>query len=157
MAFVAPAAQTSFLRRPAARVGLSASRVDCGAVAPATAGAVVPVRRAARMMSSLGEDGLQDDLEFAQSCIDEGCTVDAVQDVLTRLERRRGVLALEVQKIEDIMGILAKENLGGDRNLIADAMAAAVSIFSKANDDYPNVGDATNAWTLDPLKKQPRY
>lgn len=104
----------------------------------------------------LGEDGLEDDLSFAQNCIDGGCSVDAVQDVLTRLERRRAVLSLEVDKIEQVMATLAKENLGGDRNLIADAMAAAVSIFSKANDDYPTVGDATNAWTLDPLKKQPK-
>lgn len=112
-------------------------------------------RTALRM--GLGEDGLSEDLEFAQNCIDEGCSVDAVQDVLTRLERRRGVLALEITKIEEIMGILAKENLGGDRNLVAAAMEAAVSIFSKAEDDYPGVGSSTNPWTLDPLKKQPRY
>ncbi|CAN8067680.1 unnamed protein product [Agarophyton chilense] len=104
----------------------------------------------------LGEDGLNEDLSFAQNCIDEGCSVDAVQDVLTRLERRRGVLALELSQVEEIMAVLAKENLGGDRNLISEAMAAAVSIFSKANDDYPNVGQTTNPWTLDPLKKQPK-
>lgn len=103
----------------------------------------------------LGEDGLKEDIQFAQDCIEEGCSIDAVQDVLTRLERRRGVLALELTQIEDIMGILAKENLGGDRGLVAEAMAAAVSIFSKANDDYPAVGE-TNPWTLDPLKKQPK-
>lgn len=104
----------------------------------------------------LGEDGLKEDLDFAQQCIDEGCSIDAVQDVLTRLERRRAVLALEVTQIEEIMAILAKENLGGDRNLVAQAMEAAVSIFSKANDDYPGVGQTTNPWTLDPLKKQPK-
>lgn len=112
--------------------------------------------RAARFRMGVGEDGLQEDMQFAQNCIDEGCSVDAVQDVLTRLERRRAVLALEVSQIEEIMAVLAKENLGGDRNLIADAMAAAVSIFAKANDDYPAVGSTTNAWTLDPLKKQPK-
>lgn len=105
----------------------------------------------------LGEDGLKEDMEFAKGCIDEGCSVDAVQDVLTRLERRRGVLALELTQIEEIMATLARENLGGDRNLIAAAMEAAVSIFSKANDDYPAVGKSTNAWTLDPIKEQPKY
>lgn len=104
----------------------------------------------------VGEDGLDDDLSFARDCIDGGCSVESVQDVLTRLERRRAVLALEVSKIEDVMAILAKENLGGDRGLIADAMAAAVSIFATTNDDYPNVGESTNAWTLDPLRKQPK-
>lgn len=96
-------------------------------------------------------------MSFARNCIEEGCSVNAVQDVLTRLERRRGVLALELTQIEDVMAVLARENLGGDRNLVAAAMEAAVSIFSKANDDYPAVGDATNAWTLDPLKEQPKY
>ena len=104
----------------------------------------------------LGEDGLKEDLDVAQGCIDEGCTVDAVQEVLTRLERRRAVLALEVSTIEEIMAVLAKENLGGDRSLVAEAMAAAVSIFATTNDDYPSVGTQTNAWTLDPLKKQPK-
>lgn len=105
----------------------------------------------------LGEDGLREDLDFAQNCIEEGCEIDAVQDVLTRLERRRAVLALEVTQIEKIMAILAKENLSGDRGLVAEAMAAAVSIFTKADDDYPGVGSATNPWSLDPLKKQPKF
>lgn len=110
-----------------------------------------------KLRMGIGEEGLEDDLKFAQNCIEEGCAVDAVQDVLTRLERRRAVLALEITKIEEVMGILAKENLRGDRNLVAAAMEAAVSIFSKADDDYPGVGSSTNPWTLDPLKKQPRY
>ncbi|PXF43976.1 hypothetical protein BWQ96_06286 [Gracilariopsis chorda] len=141
MAFVSPFA--SPLSRPSSRRALTTRR-------PAGFATV----RTARM--GLGEDGLKEDLDFAQQCIDEGCSIDAVQDVLTRLERRRAVLALEVTQIEEIMAVLAKENLGGDRNLIAQAMEAAVSIFSKANDDYPGVGQATNPWTLDPLKKQPK-
>lgn len=112
-------------------------------------------RRAPRM--GLGEDGLREDIDFAKGCIDEGCSVDAVQGVLTRLERRRAVLALEVTQIEEVMGVLARENLGGDRNLVAAAMEAAVSIFAKADDDYPGVGNTTNAWTLDPIKKQPKF
>lgn len=126
----------------------------------------LPARRAARAARAargrmaprmgLGEDGLKEDMEFAQGCIEEGCTVDAVQDVLTRLERRRGVLALELSQIEEVMAVLAKENLGGDRSLVAEAMAAAVSIFAKTDDDYPSVGSNTNPWTLDPIKKQPK-
>lgn len=117
--------------------------------------ALPSVRRAPRM--GLGEDGLKEDLTFAKGCIDEGCSVDAVQGVLTRLERRRAVLALEVSQIEEVMGVLARENLGGDRNLVAAAMEAAVSIFAKADDDYPGVGNTTNAWSLDPIKKQPKF
>lgn len=105
----------------------------------------------------LGEDGLKEDLDFAQNCIEEGCEVDAVQDVLTRLERRRAVLALELSQIEEVMAVLARENLSGDRGLVAEAMAAAVSIFSKADDNYPGIGDKTNAWTLDPIKEQPKF
>lgn len=55
----------------------------------------------------LGEDGLAEDIEAARSCIDEGCEVDAVQDILTRLEERRAVLQLEVTQIKDVMETLA--------------------------------------------------
>lgn len=140
---------TSFCTRP---TNLSST---CVSGRPVRVSSVSPRRAALRM--GLGEDGLEDDLAFARNCIEDGCSVDAVQDILTRLERRRGVLSLELSRIEEIMSVLAKENLGGDRGLIADAMEAAISIFSKANDDYPGVGDAaTNPWTLDPLKKQPK-
>jgi len=79
----------------------------------------------------LGEDGLLEDMKFAQNCIDEGCEVDAVQGVLTRLERRRAILALERTQIEDIMAVLKKENAGMDQGVIAEAMEAASRIFSK--------------------------
>jgi len=83
------------------------------------------------MRMGLGEDGLVEDLEFAQNCIEGGCEVDAVQGVMTRLERRRAVLALERTQIEDIMAILKKQNAGADQGVIAEAMEAASRIFSK--------------------------
>lgn len=79
----------------------------------------------------LGEDGLNEDLQFARNCIDEGCEVDAVQGVLTRLERRRAVLALERTHIEDIMAVLKKQNAGADQGVISDAMAAASRIMAR--------------------------
>lgn len=143
MAFITPAipSVSSFTRRRTAISSVRVARVN-------------PTSRRVRM--GLGEDGLNEDLDFAKNCLEEGCEVDAVQDVLTRLERRRAVLALELSEIERVMGDLVRSNEGNDRNLVAQAMAAAVSIFSKANDDYPSVGSSTNAWTLDPLKKQPK-
>lgn len=147
MAFVTPlTAPCSF----------SSSFAPASTSRPARVTAATQPRRRALLRMGIGEDGLEEDLKFAQGCIEEGCPVDAVQDLLTRLERRRAVLSLELSKIEEIMGVLARENLGGDRGLIAQAMEAAVSIFSKANDDYPNVGENVNPWTLDPLKKQPK-
>eukprot|EP00177_Eucheuma_denticulatum_P005494 GFKZ01009989.1.p1 GENE.GFKZ01009989.1~~GFKZ01009989.1.p1 ORF type:complete len:148 (+),score=20.18 GFKZ01009989.1:438-881(+) len=147
MAFVTPITKAAPLR-PINPSSFCAARPHLSSITPRSR----PILR-----MGLGEDGLKEDLDFAQNCIDEGCSVDAVQDVLTRLERRRAVLAFELTKIEDVMGVLARENLGGDRNLVAQAMEAAISIFSKTNDDYPAVGDVTNAWTLDPLKEQPKY
>jgi hypothetical protein len=109
----------------------------------------------ARLRMGLGEDGLADDINFAQQCIEEGCSVDAVQDVLTRLEQRRAVLALELSQVNEVMSTLARENLGGDRNLVAQAMEAAVRIFSKVDDDYPTTGGIPSPWTMDkPKRKQ---
>ncbi len=104
----------------------------------------------------VGEDGLQEDLDFARGCIEGGCEIDAVQNVLTRLEQRRAVLALEVSTIEEVMATLAKENLGGDRSLVAEAMEAAVRIFSKVEDNYPSTSPPSG-YTMDPLKKQPKF
>lgn len=133
------------------RTGRTRATSTISARRPAT---VRSARTAVRM--GVGEDGLQDDIDFAKNCIAEGCSVDAVQGVLTRLEQRRAVLALEVSQIEDIMAILARENLGGDRGLISDAMEAAMSIFAKAADDYPAVSNPSG-YTMDPLKKQPKF
>lgn len=116
--------------------------------------AAASVRRVLRM--GVGEDGLQEDLDFARGCITEGCSVDAVQEVLTRLEQRRAVLALEVTKIEEVMATLARENLDGDRSLVEQAMEAAVSIFSKADDNYPSATPAAG-YTMDPIKRQPKF
>lgn len=112
--------------------------------------------RATPVRMGLGEDGLKEDLDFAQGCIEEGCSIDAVQQVLTRLEQRRAVLALEVSNIEEVMATLARENLGGDRNLVSEAMEAAVRIFSKVDDNYPATSHPSG-YTMDPLKKQPKY
>lgn len=113
-------------------------------------------RVASRVRMGLGEDGLSEDLDFAQGCIEDGCSVDAVQEVLTRLEQRRAVLALEVSKIEEVMATLARENLAGDRNLVGEAMEAAVRIFSKVEDNYPSTSPPSG-YTMDPLKKQPKF
>lgn len=113
---------------------------------------VTPARRIVRM--GLGEDGLDEDLKAARECVEGGCAVDAVQDILTRLEQRRGVLALELTQINDVMSTLAKENLGGDRNLIAQAMEAAVRIFSKVEDNFPATGDPMSYTGEKPKRKQ---
>lgn len=128
------------------------------AVCTGRARASVPVKRASRtvLRMGIGEDGLAEDLDFAQNCIAEGCSVDAVQDVLTRLEQRRAVLALEVANIEEVMATLARENLGGDRSLVEQAMEAAISIFSKADDNYPKATPASG-YTMDKIKKQPKF
>ncbi len=112
--------------------------------------------RVARVRMGIGEDGLQEDLDFAQKCIETGCEVDAVQQVLTRLEQRRAVLALEVSQIEEVMATLARENLGGDRSLVEEAMVAALRIFSKPEDNYPKASPPAG-YTMDPLKKQPKF
>lgn len=114
------------------------------------------VRVAPRVRMGVGEDGLKEDLDFARGCIEEGCAVDAVQSVLTRLEQRRAVLSLEVSQIEEVMATLAKENLGGNRSLVAEAMEAAVAIFAKSEDNYPATGNP-QGYTMDPLKKQPKF
>lgn len=102
----------------------------------------------------LGEDGLAEDIAVARDCIEDGCSVDAVQDVLTRLEERRAVLSLEVTQIKEVMETLARANIGGDRNLVADAVEAALGIFAKTDDNYPMTGDAMGYTGEKPKRKQ---
>lgn len=134
---------TADLRTPSTRRATCIARPPRVRVAPAT-----------RM--GIGEDGLQEDLHLAREYIEKGGTVDDVKNMLTRLEQRRAILALQVTTIEDVMAVLIKNNLRGDRSLVAEAMEAALGIFSKSEDDYPSTG-TPSGYTMDPLRKQPKF
>lgn len=77
----------------------------------------------------------------------------SLQDILSRLDQRKTTLMREVTEINVVMAALAKANIGEDRSMVSDAMAAAVRIFSKVDDMYPKVGSPT-PWTMDKQKKK---
>ncbi|OSX81217.1 hypothetical protein BU14_0023s0022 [Porphyra umbilicalis] len=142
-------------------VGTSAAALSPARTAPAVcvssfAGARLasaPAVRPARMVMGLGEDGLAEDLSAAKDCIDEGCEINAVQDILSRLDSRKTTLMREVTEINVVMAALAKANVGNDRGMVSEAMEAAVRIFSKVDDMYPKVG-SPSPWTMDKQKKK---
>ncbi|GAB0493073.1 hypothetical protein MMPV_004345 [Pyropia vietnamensis] len=144
-----------------AYVATSGAALSPVRAAPATcvssfAGARViaaPRVRPARMSMALGEDGLAEDLAAAKDCIEEGCEINAVQDILSRLDQRKTTLMREVTEINVVMAALAKANVGQDRSMVSEAMEAAVRIFSKVDDMYPKVGSPT-PWTMDKQKKK---
>mmetsp|Transcript_12268 Transcript_12268/g.33086 ORF Transcript_12268/g.33086 Transcript_12268/m.33086 type:complete len:148 (+) Transcript_12268:26-469(+) len=111
--------------------------------------AVAASSRASRarvvVVKDKGEDGLVEDLLAAQKCVDEGCEVDAVQDVLARLEARRSYLDAELREVNRVMAALAGGNMKEDRGAIAELVKAAIDIFSSSKDDYPAVG--VQPWT----------
>jgi hypothetical protein len=74
--------------------------------------------------------------------------------VLTRLEERRAILSLEVSQIKEVMQTLARANLGGDRNLVADAVEAALGIFAKTDDNFPMTGQPMSYTGEKPKRKQ---
>ncbi|GJD07235.1 hypothetical protein Gasu2_16030 [Galdieria sulphuraria] len=71
------------------------------------------------------------DYEFAERCVDGGCPVEDVQELLVRLEDRRKILQKEIERISDLMSKLARYNTAEDRGLLRDVVLAALSIFSR--------------------------
>jgi hypothetical protein len=90
------------------------------------------------------------DYEFAERCMDGGCPVEDVQELLVRLEDRRKTLQKEVDKISDLMYKLARYNTAEDRGVLRDVVMAALSIFSKTENNYPEVGESP--WSMDPYR-----
>ncbi|GJQ10179.1 hypothetical protein GpartN1_g1970.t1 [Galdieria partita] len=90
------------------------------------------------------------DYEFAERCVDGGCPVEDVQELLVRLEDRRKLLQKEIERISDLMAKLAKYNTAEDRGLLRDVVLAALSIFSRSESNYPEVGESP--WSMDPYR-----
>lgn len=100
----------------------------------------------------LGEDGLTEDLNLAQSYVTKGCTKEEASKLLQALEQRRAILSLEVTKVEEVMEELT-QSLGKDQSVLQQAMEAAMGIFSPSNDDYPSLESPTG-YSMDKPKKK---
>lgn len=100
----------------------------------------------------VGEDGLREDLEDARGIIDNGASVAQSQDMMSKLERRRAVLALEVTQIEDIIEELAESVKLGDKSILEKTMEAALGMFTKPEDKYPEL-PKPSGYTMDKYKK----
>mmetsp|Transcript_15069 Transcript_15069/g.38569 ORF Transcript_15069/g.38569 Transcript_15069/m.38569 type:complete len:140 (+) Transcript_15069:573-992(+) len=137
-AFVAPvAAPAAFLARPA--------------LAPARRALPVAARRPAAAVAPRA--AANDDLAAAQQCLEDGCEINDVQDILARLEARRTALDREQRHISDLIFKLAQANVKGEKSVVEEIMSAAVRLFSKGDDEYPAVG-SPSPWTMDKPKKK---
>jgi len=128
-----------------------------GLVITSVKGAVVvrgraPCRAVSRRAVGLRMVG-QEDIDAAQSCVDEGCDPGAVQDILSRLGSRRDELRRELADIEGVMGKLATATVAEDRSLVKEVLLAAIELFSKTDSTYPKVG-LPSPWTMDKPKKK---
>uniref|UniRef100_A0A7S1ERU0 Uncharacterized protein n=1 Tax=Timspurckia oligopyrenoides TaxID=708627 RepID=A0A7S1ERU0_9RHOD len=106
--------------------------------------------RAALQMSEM--TSIEADLKVAQECAEGGCSVEDVQQVLTRLEARRKFLTKELDTVSGLMAKLAGANMSEDRSAVAQVIDAAINIFTSSVDDYPAVGLAP--WTMEKPKKK---
>lgn len=99
----------------------------------------------------------QSDLKIAQDCLEEGCEINEVQELLGRLQMKKQALEEEVEMLSIVMGNLAKANLSKDRGFVAEAVEAAIGLFQRAEDSYPKVGSPT-PWSMDkPSKKKSNW
>eukprot|EP00871_Galdieria_phlegrea_P000761 jgi/Galph1/1686/GphlegSOOS_G375.1 len=90
------------------------------------------------------------DYEFAEKCMEGGCPVEDVQELLVRLEERRKALQKEIDVISQLMSKLARYNASEERGLLKDVVLAAFSIFSRSENNYPEIGESS--WTMDPYR-----
>mmetsp|Transcript_17441 Transcript_17441/g.25037 ORF Transcript_17441/g.25037 Transcript_17441/m.25037 type:complete len:137 (-) Transcript_17441:771-1181(-) len=109
------------------------------------------MRKASRVVVRMAEG--KTDVEAAQDCLEEGCEVNEVQEILGRLDMKKQALELELESITNVMAMLAKANLSEDRSFVAQTVEAAINIFQRAEDTYPKVG-SPSPWTMDKPKKK---
>jgi len=124
-------------------------------IKPAAGGNAVCSQRAA-MRAAVRVQNTDNDLSAAQNCLEEGCEINEVQDILSRLESKKKELESEVLIISKVMGDLAKANMSKDRNFVAETMEAAINLFKRADDMYPKVG-SPSPWTMDKPSKKKRW
>ncbi|KAA8491062.1 hypothetical protein FVE85_4479 [Porphyridium purpureum] len=140
MAFVAGAGG-AFVGRASASALVSAQR--------ATVAARAPLRRHAAL-------SMMDDMDLARKCAEEGCKLEDVQMVLTRLEVRRKELDKEANEIASLMAQLAKTSMvADDTNELQKLVESAMRIFSKTEDDFPLTGEPLG-YTMDKPKSKRR-
>lgn len=100
----------------------------------------------------IGEDGLKEDLDAAREIIDNGASTAHAQDMMSKLERRRAVLSLEVTKIEDIIEELTDNVKLGDKSILEKTVEAALGLFANSEDKYPGLQNPSG-YTMDKYKK----
>jgi hypothetical protein len=111
---------------------------------------VARVRSAPRMAA--GDSSELNDLDIARKCYSGGCSTETVNDVIHRLETRRAVLQAEIDSINVVTNVLSKATGDTEHNVIADAVNAAIRIFSPDDDDFPLTG-IPSPFTMDKPKK----
>lgn len=168
----------------AAATVAAAATSRCAATAPCSRRAFVARRRAERRApaaprarSSLRMMGAEEDRltvrKQAQVCLDEGCSVEDLGAILERVRHLRDELMSDVKELNELVVKLqaieeASAQLPGDQVAekatvsmtgkvarLEDVIRDALTIFSRAEDQYPKIG--MSPWTMDkPTKKDLR-
>ncbi|KAG5188770.1 hypothetical protein JKP88DRAFT_233986 [Tribonema minus] len=124
---------------------MKACAVIALALVPAAAFlAPVAVRPMHMMRSASALQASAEDIQaLATSCLEEGCSVEMVDDLVASLKVRRSALILQLANVDDLLRQLEGSHAEKQSGAVNDIIKSVARLFSKGDDDYPMLSAPT--------------
>ncbi|CAM9441887.1 unnamed protein product [Discosporangium mesarthrocarpum] len=74
---------------------------------------------------------------MAQSCLEDGCSVEAVGDLMDQLQAKKTELTMQLTTLEDVLEKMQDLPGAKEAGELEKLVTAISRIFSKGDDDYP--------------------
>mmetsp|Transcript_15424 Transcript_15424/g.22920 ORF Transcript_15424/g.22920 Transcript_15424/m.22920 type:complete len:147 (-) Transcript_15424:104-544(-) len=79
---------------------------------------------------------------LAKSCLEEGCSVDLVDDLVSSLKVRRSNLILQLASVDDLLMNLEHKTKRKEDGFMEGILKSVMDLFSPKDDDYPAMSKA---------------
>eukprot|EP00611_Tribonema_gayanum_P000627 TRINITY_DN1045_c1_g1_i2.p1 TRINITY_DN1045_c1_g1~~TRINITY_DN1045_c1_g1_i2.p1 ORF type:complete len:144 (+),score=38.14 TRINITY_DN1045_c1_g1_i2:173-604(+) len=111
--------------------------------ATATGFLIAPMPARTVAMTRVSAAPANDIQALTQKCLDEGCSVDMVDELITGLKARRSSLILQLATVDKLLHDLEGSHAEKQSGAVNDVIKSVARLFSKGDDDYPMLSAPT--------------